>query len=48
LLQPGDYQELRVERRTLTLAHAGDAKLASQIDAALSSLLVELKAVMAY
>lgn len=47
-LLPGDYQELQIESRTLVLEHPDDPKLIAQLDSALSSLIVELKAVMAY
>lgn len=45
-LRGGDYEELRIERRTIVNPHRGDRRLASQIDRALSSVIVELKAVM--
>jgi hypothetical protein len=47
-LRIGEYQELRIERRVMVVAHSGDEKLIEQIDKALSSLIVELKAIMAY
>jgi hypothetical protein len=47
-LRPGDYQELRLERRIVVISDPGDHALSSKIDRALSSVIVELKAVMAY
>jgi hypothetical protein len=46
-LRVGDYQELRVEKRTIVTLDPEDLKLISRIDLALSSVIVELKAVMA-
>lgn len=46
-LKVGDYQELRIEKRTIVTLDHEDLKLISNIDRALSSVIVELKAVMA-
>lgn len=45
-LRVGDYQELRIERRTIVTLDPEDLKLISRIDRELSSVIVELKAVM--
>jgi hypothetical protein len=47
-LKPGDYRELRLETRRLVLRRRDDAKRLAEIDRALSTVIVELKAVMAY
>jgi hypothetical protein len=44
----GDYQELRIERRALITSAEGDAKLVTEIRAAATSVIKELKDVMAY
>jgi hypothetical protein len=43
----GDYQELRIEKRAIVSLDPEDLKLISSIYRALSSVIVELKAVMA-
>jgi uncharacterized coiled-coil protein SlyX len=46
--RPGDYRELRVERRAIVTSAPGDAKLAVNIRSAATSVIRELKNVMAY
>lgn len=47
-LKLGDYEELRIERQLLVTPSAGDARLLAEIDTALTAVIAELKAVMAY
>lgn len=46
-LRLGDYEELRIERRVIVRINKGDRQLYLRIDRALSSVISELKAVMA-
>jgi hypothetical protein len=47
-LHVGDYQELIIERRTIVSSGPGDAKLIADIREAATSVIKELKDVMAY
>jgi hypothetical protein len=47
-LRAGDYQELRIEKRILVSNHPDDRRLSTEIDEKLSTVIKELKAVMAY
>lgn len=48
LLGLGDYEELRIERSLMVVSQPGDGHLLAKIDRALSSVIVELKAVMSH
>jgi hypothetical protein len=43
-----DYQELRIERRTVVVHDEGDAKLISDIKNAATAVVRDLKAVMSH
>jgi hypothetical protein len=47
-LQPGDYQELRIEKRIIVTPHSDDQKMISNIDRMILSVIADLKAVMSY
>lgn|GEM_PF-3877813 len=47
-LKPGDYQELHIERRVVVQPFTGDPRLLADIDSALTAVIVDLKAVMAF
>ncbi len=47
-LRPGDYRELRLETRRVVLREREDETRLAEIDRALSSVIAELKAVVAY
>lgn len=47
-LRPGDYDELRIERRTMVPLSSDDRRLAERVQDTLADLLIRLKTVMAY
>jgi hypothetical protein len=47
-LRLGEYEELRIETRRLVTSAEGDERLHAEIDRALSRVIKQLKAVMAY